>query len=72
MRFIHFRLVGPAIIALAFLIVGMATILYYGVAQVDGAQRERQEMLVKGNIALWVNDLEFSLSAWTIWDESIA
>jgi diguanylate cyclase (GGDEF)-like protein len=72
MRFIHFRLVGPAIIALAFLIVGMATILYYGVARVDGAQRERQEMLVKGNIALWVNDLEFSLSAWTIWDESIA
>jgi diguanylate cyclase (GGDEF)-like protein len=72
MRFIHFRLVGPAVIALAFLIAGMATIPYYAVARVDATLRERQETLVQRNIALWVNDLEFSLSAWTIWDESIA
>jgi hypothetical protein len=72
MRFIHFRLVGPAIIVVAFLIGGMATIPYYGVAQIDAALRERQETLVKRNVALWINDIEFSLSAWTIWDESIA
>ncbi|WJH38126.1 diguanylate cyclase (plasmid) [Aliirhizobium terrae] len=72
MRFIHFRLVGPAVIALAFLIAGMATIPYYAVARMDIALRDRQETLVQRNIALWITDIEFSLTAWTIWDESIA
>lgn len=72
MRFIHFRLVGPAIIAVAVLIAGMATIPYIGIAQIDADLRQRQESLVKHNIDLWISDIEFSLTAWTIWDESIA
>jgi diguanylate cyclase (GGDEF)-like protein len=72
MRFIHFRLVGPAIVAVAVLIAGMATIPYLGIAQVDADLRQRQESLVKHNIDLWISDIEFSLTAWTIWDESIA
>jgi diguanylate cyclase (GGDEF)-like protein len=72
MRFIQLKLVGPAVIALAVLICGMATIPYYGVAQVDAALRQRQETLVRRNIAMWISDIEFALTAWTIWDESIA
>ncbi len=72
MRFIHFRLVGPAIIAVAVLIAGMATIPYIGIAQIDADLRQRQETLVKHNIDLWISDIEFSLTAWTIWDESVA
>lgn len=72
MRFIHFRLVGPAIIAVAVLIAGMATIPYVGIAQIDADLRQRQETLVKHNIDLWISDIEFSLTAWTIWDESIS
>lgn len=72
MRFIHFRLVGPAIIAVSILIAGMATIPYVGIAQIDADLRQRQETLVRHNIDLWISDIEFSLTAWTIWDESIA
>ncbi|TNM63892.1 sensor domain-containing diguanylate cyclase [Aliirhizobium smilacinae] len=72
MRFIHFRLVGPVIIAVAILIAGMAAIPYFGIAQIDADLRQRQETLVKHNIDLWISDIEFSLTAWTIWDESIA
>lgn len=72
MRFIQFKLVGPAIIVVAILIAGMASIPYLGIAQIDAALRERHETLVKRNIELWISDIEFSLTAWTIWDESIA
>ncbi|AYD04038.1 diguanylate cyclase [Neorhizobium sp. NCHU2750] len=72
MRFIQFRLVGPALIAVAVLIGGMATIPYVGIAQIDAGLRQREENLVRHNIDLWINDIEFSLTAWTIWDESIA
>jgi diguanylate cyclase (GGDEF)-like protein len=72
MRFIQFRLVGPALIAVAVLIGGMATIPYVGIAQIDAGLRQREENLVRHNIDLWITDIEFALTAWTIWDESIA
>lgn len=72
MRFIHFRLVGPAVIGLALLIAGLAMFPYYGVTRINAEARERQETLVERNIALWITDIEFSLTAWTIWDEAIA
>ncbi len=72
MRFIHFKLVGPAIVAVVLLIGGMATIPYFGAAQFDAQLRERQERLVRHNIDLWIGDIEFALTAWTIWDEPIA
>ncbi|TCR91053.1 diguanylate cyclase (GGDEF)-like protein [Rhizobium sp. BK376] len=72
MRFVHFRLIGPTIAGIALLILGMATFPYYGVARIDAEARHRQEALVERNIALWISDIEFSLTAWTIWDEAIA
>lgn len=72
MRFIQFKLVGPAVIAMAFLVAGMGTIPYFGISQIDAALRERNQTLVKRNIELWISDIEFSLTAWTIWDDSIA
>lgn len=71
-RFIHFRLVGPAVLVLALLIAGLAAIPYVGASRLDAELRERQETLVKRNIAIWTADIEFALTAWTIWDESIA
>ncbi|SOC35572.1 diguanylate cyclase (GGDEF)-like protein [Rhizobium subbaraonis] len=72
MRFVHFRLVGPAIACITLLIAGLATIPYLGVARIDAEARQQQETLVESNIALWISDIEFSLTAWTIWDEAIA
>ncbi len=72
MRYVHFRLVGPAVACVALLIVGMATFSYYGAARIDAEARQRQEALVERNIAFWIADVEFSLTSWTIWDESIA
>ncbi|RWX78707.1 diguanylate cyclase [Neorhizobium lilium] len=72
MRFIQLRLVGPAIIGVALLIAGLATIPYFAVARIDAEARERQEKLVSGNVGLWIKDIEFSLTAWTVWDEAIA
>src|ERR1700754_5301716 len=50
----------------------MATFPYLGAARIDAEARLKQETLVKRNIALWIADIEFSLTAWTIWDEAIA
>jgi diguanylate cyclase (GGDEF)-like protein len=50
----------------------MATFPYLGAARIDAEARQRQETLVERNIALWISDIEFSLTAWTIWDEAIA
>jgi diguanylate cyclase (GGDEF)-like protein len=66
------KLVGPALFLVAILIAGLAAIPYFGVARLDAESRERQETLVKRNIAIWIDDVEFALTAWTIWDESIA
>jgi diguanylate cyclase (GGDEF)-like protein len=71
-RFVHIRLVGPAIVGMTLLIVGLAAVPYYGVRRVDAETRQRQEALVTRNMHIWVSDVEFSLTAWTIWDESIA
>ncbi|MDM9622634.1 diguanylate cyclase [Rhizobium sp. S96] len=71
-RFTQFKLVGPAIILIAILLTGLAAVPYYGVARLDAKIRERQETLVKRNISIWISDVEFALTAWTIWDESIA
>ncbi|WP_413711673.1 diguanylate cyclase domain-containing protein [Rhizobium sp. Rhizsp82] len=71
-RFTEFKLVGPALILVAIVIAGLAAVPYYGVARLDAKIRERQETLVKRNISIWTNDVEFALTAWTIWDESIA
>lgn len=71
-RFTHLKLVAPAILAIAILIAGLAAIPYYGAARLDGEMRDRQETLVKRNISIWIADVEFALTAWTIWDESIA
>lgn len=71
-RFTQFKLVGPALILIAILIMGLATIPYYGMERLDADVRERQETLVKRNISIWIEDVEFALTAWTIWDESIA
>ncbi|CAN7626395.1 diguanylate cyclase [Rhizobium sp. LjRoot98] len=71
-RFTHLKLVAPAIMLISVLIAGLAAIPYYGVASLDGEIRERQETLVKRNISIWIADVEFALTAWTIWDESIA
>lgn len=71
-RFVHIRLVGPAIVGITLLIVGLAAVPYYGVQKVDAEARQRQEALVERNMHVWVSDIEFSLTAWTIWDESIA
>ncbi|WP_337266883.1 GGDEF domain-containing protein [Oryzifoliimicrobium ureilyticus] len=68
----YLKLVGPAIVTIGFLVAGLAAIPYYGVARLDDELRERQETLVKRNIALWVKDVEFSLTSWTVWDEAIA
>lgn len=72
MRFIQFKLVGPVVGAVSLLMLGLASIPYYGATRVDHAARERQETLVKRNIGLWISDIEFSLTSWTIWDEAIA
>jgi len=71
MRFIQFRLVGPAIVGVALLIAGMATIPYFAVVRIDAEARQIQEELVAKNVGLWIKDIEFSLTAWTVWDESI-
>lgn len=68
----HLKLIGPAVVLIAILIAGLAAIPYFGVARLDAESRERQETLVKRNIAIWISDVEFALTAWTIWDESIA
>ncbi len=72
MRFLHIRLLGPAIVGIALFIAAMATFPYYGVKRIDAETRRTQEMLVERNISLWISDVEFSLTAWTIWDEAIA
>ena len=72
MRFVHLRLVGPAIGCVALLIAAMATVPYYGAARIDGDARVQQETLVKRNLALWIADIEFALTSWTVWDEAIA
>lgn len=71
-RFTHLRLVGPAAVLIAILLAGLAAIPYYGVARLDAELRQRQETLVGRNISIWISDVEFALTAWTIWDESIA
>lgn len=72
MRFVHLKLIGPAIGGIALLIAAMATVPYYGAARIDGEARVQQETLVKRNLALWIADIEFALTSWTIWDEAIA
>lgn len=71
MRFIQFKLVAPVVGAVSLLMLGLASIPYYGAASVDAETRQRQEVLVKRNIGLWISDIEFSLTSWTIWDEAI-
>ncbi|QFY63250.1 diguanylate cyclase (plasmid) [Rhizobium grahamii] len=71
-RFSQFKLVGPVLVLVAILIAGLAAVPYYGVKRLDAESRERQETLVKRNISIWIADVEFALTAWTIWDESIA
>lgn len=72
MRFTQLRLAGPAAVLIAILLAGLAAIPYYGVARLDAELRQRQETLVGRNISIWISDVEFALTAWTIWDESIA
>lgn len=71
-RINQFKLLGPAMFLTAILIAGLAAIPYYGVARLDAESRSRQETLVERNISIWISDVEFALTAWTIWDESIA
>jgi diguanylate cyclase (GGDEF)-like protein len=71
MRFAHFRLVGPIIAGLALLIAGMATFAFFGISRIDAEARQSQETMVSHNVALWISDIEFSLTSWTIWDEAI-
>lgn len=71
-RFTQLRLAGPAAVLIAILLAGLAAIPYYGVARLDAEIRQRQETLVGRNISIWISDVEFALTAWTIWDESIA
>ncbi|MBO9171738.1 diguanylate cyclase [Rhizobium sp. L245/93] len=72
MRFVRFKLVGPTILGMAVLIAGMAAISYFGVGRLDAETRRRQEMLVERNVSIWISEVEFSLTAWTVWDEAIA
>lgn len=72
MRFTQLRLVGPAALLVTVLLVGLAAIPYYGVGRLDREIRQRQETLVSRNISIWISDVEFALTAWTIWDEAIA
>jgi len=71
-RFIQLKLIGPVLAGLAMLFTGLAAIPYYGVETVDANARSQQETLVERNVAMWIGDVEFSLTAWTIWDEAIA
>lgn len=71
-RFTHLRLVGPAAVLIAILLVGLAAIPYFGVETLDAGVRERQETLVKRNISVWISDVEFALTSWTVWDEAIS
>ncbi len=71
MRFAHFRLVGPIIAGLTLLVAGMATFAFFGISRIDAEARRSQETMVSHNVALWTSDIEFSLTAWTIWDEAI-
>ena len=71
-RLTHLKLVGPGLIIAAVLILGLAAIPYFGIQRIDAEHRARQEELVKRNISIWIADLEFALTAWTIWDESIS
>ncbi|UHS63230.1 diguanylate cyclase [Agrobacterium vaccinii] len=71
-RFSQFRLVVPALVLVAVLLIALAAIPYFGVSRLDAENRQRQEVLVKRNISIWITDIEFALTAWTIWDESIA
>lgn len=72
MRFVQLKLVGPIIGVLILLIAAMASFPYFGVMRIDAEARQREETLVRRNIALWTKDIEFSLTAWTIWDDAIA
>lgn len=72
MRFVRFKLVGPAIIGAAILIAGLAATSYFGVRRLDAETRRRQETLVERNVSIWISEVEFSLTAWTVWDEAIA
>ncbi|KQT88426.1 diguanylate cyclase [Aurantimonas sp. Leaf443] len=72
MRFVHVKLIGPAVAGLALVLVATATLPFYGAAQIDTAARLREETIVARNVALWIADVEIALSSWTIWDEPIA
>lgn len=71
-RFSHFRVVVPAVSLVVALLIALAAIPLFGASRLDAENRQRQEMLVKRNISIWISDTEFALTAWTIWDEAIA
>jgi sensor domain CHASE-containing protein len=56
----------------ALLIVGLATVPYLGVRRLDADTRQKQERLVERNVSIWISEVEFSLTGWTVWDEAIA
>ena len=68
----HSRLVGPIVLVIGVIIGGLAAIPYYGAKRLDADIRQSQETLVQRNLASWITDIEFSLTAWSIWDDSIA
>ncbi|WP_296098213.1 diguanylate cyclase [uncultured Agrobacterium sp.] len=71
MRFNHARFIGPIAIIVGLLLLGLATVLYFGATRLDAEARERQETLVRRNVATWIFDTEVALTSWTIWDEAI-
>lgn len=71
MRFNQVKLIGPIAIIVGFLLLGLAAVLYFGATRLDAEARERQETLVRRNVATWISDTEVALTSWTIWDEAI-
>lgn len=70
-RSTHFNLVWPAAALITVMLAGFAAIPYFGVDRLDTEVRQRQETLVKRNVSIWITDVEFALTSWTIWDEAI-
>lgn len=50
----------------------MSTAPYLAASRVDADIRLKQEKLVERNVSVWISEVEYSLTSWTVWDEAIA
>ena len=67
----RFRLTGPALAILGTLLAGTCAMPFVGSATIDAESVRREELLVRRNIVLWIDEVENSLKPYSISDEAI-